>query len=156
MPSEKSRYLMRNRGPESPIEFKELRERLVSLGTDCLADMIWQRFQLDKVLKRSAVVSITLRSSMDLDKAKAAIDYAFHFPDPIHYSDRGYGQILWEVKSALEHHVELGHNEFAFSIGQYAVEKGKEALEAFLDDWDWQGPLIDLNEWFKTLKDKNV
>ena len=155
MPSEKSRYLARNRGPDSPVEFQELKKRLVSLGVDQLAEMIRQRSEVDEVLEKTAIVSISLRSATNLDQVRAAIDYAFHFrSDYIRYRERGYGQILWEIKSALEFHVEQGRYEFALAGGQYATEQGEKALEVFEDDWDWPGPLKDLSEWLMQLKDK--
>jgi hypothetical protein len=155
MPSEKSRYLARNRGPDSPVEFQELKKRLVSLGVDQLADMIRQRSEVDEVLEKTAVVSVCLRSTTDTDQVRATIDYVFYFSsDYIRHTEHGYGQILWAIKSALEFHVEQGRHEFALTAGQYAIEKGEKALEIFEDDWDWAGPLKDLSEWLMTLKNK--
>jgi len=151
MPSEKSRYLNRYQGPASPVEFNELRERLRALDKDCLVEMIWQRFGSDRVLRKAAVVAIALRSAKDFEEAKSAIDYAFYFSDTVRYTDKGYGQILWEVKSALEFFVEQGRMDFALSVGKYAVDEAELALESFEDDWDWQGPLIELREWVNKL-----
>jgi hypothetical protein len=157
MPSEKSRYLARNRGPDLPFEFQEIKERLVSLGVNHLADMIWQRTEVDEVLEKAAVVSICLRSATEMSQVRSAIDYAFHFSsDYIRYTQRGYGQILWTIKSALEFHVEQGRYEFALSAGQYAINQGEKVLEIFEDDWDWAGPLKDLSEWLMELKNQKI
>jgi hypothetical protein len=156
MPSEKSRYLVRNHGPDSPVEFQELKKRLVSLGVNRLAEMIWQRAEVDEILEKTAVVSVSLRSATNFDQANVAIDYAFHFSsDYIRCAQNGYGQILWEIKSALEFHVDQGRYEFVLIAGQYAIEQGEKVLEIFEDDWDWAGPLKDLSDWFLEFKNKN-
>src|SRR5665648_278842 len=103
MPSEKSRYLKENRGPKPPLEFKDLKDRLVSLGADQLAEMIWHRAQVDELLTNTAMISIALRSAhCSWEEAKAAIDYALHFPDHIRYTEHGHEQILYEIKMTLE------------------------------------------------------
>jgi hypothetical protein len=90
MSSEKFRYLARNRGPDLPFEFQELKERLVSLGVNHLADMIRQRAEVDEVLEKTAVVSVCLRSATEMSQVRSAIDYAFHFSsDYICYTQHG-------------------------------------------------------------------
>jgi len=117
--------------------------------------MIWQRAEVDEVLKKTAVVSTSLRSATDLDQVRAAIDYAFHYrSNYIRYTERGYGQILWEIKSALEFHVEQGRYDFALAAGIFAIEQGEKVLEVFEDDWDWAGSLKDLSEWLMQLKEE--
>jgi hypothetical protein len=97
-----SRYLNRNRGPNSPLEFKELKSLLAELSRTRIADLLWFRAQNDDVLRKTLMVAVALRTaSGNYDKAKSAISYALHFPEHVRYSEHGHGQILEEIKSNL-------------------------------------------------------
>ena len=148
MPSEKSRYMLRNLEPEAPLDFDELRTELSTLGARHLAELLWLRAQYDDILRKSATVSIVLRLSKgDWDKAKKAIDYALHFPDYVRYTEDGHGLIIEEIKSALDVLAAQNQAEFALQIAQYAVEVGQKVADNFEDDWEWTSSLEDLVEW---------
>ena len=155
MPSEKSRYLERNRGPEAPVEFMELKKHLSLFGTDRMAEILWIRAQYDDVLAKSLMgCAGILLSNGDWEKAKTAIDYALHFPDYVRYTDGGHGQILEEIKTTLEDLTKQNQREFALRIGQYVIERGHEISENFEDDWDWTSSLSNLKEWVHEMKER--
>ena len=145
MPSEKLRYILNRSAPKSPIDLKELREHLSSFDSVHLIDILWVRAQRDVLLSKILMVSVVLHSSsVDTERAKAAIDYALYFPEYIRYSESGHGQILDEVKRGVEYQVERGNRGFAICVGQYAIEKAQQISENFEDDWEWGCSLEDL------------
>jgi hypothetical protein len=147
MPSEKSRYLNRNRGPTQPFEFLELRERIAFLGVSRLAELLWIRAQNDDVLTKALMVTLSLNAGGDSELAKRAIDYALHFPDYVRYTERGHGQILDEIKISLQDWAEDGHREFALQLARYAIERAQSVSENFEDDWAWTCSLENLRKW---------
>ena len=148
MPSEKSRYLNRKRGPMPPMDFNELKDHLPSLGSERLADLLWIRAEQDEILRKVLMAAVGIQSaSGDFEKAKIAIDYALHFPDFIRYTEDGHGQILEEIKVCLENIANNGKREFAIRVARHAIDRGQEVAENFQDDWDWTSSLKNLSEW---------
>ncbi len=153
MPSEKSRYLRRNLGPPPPLNVNELRDHLGALGADQLAELVWSRSQYDDVLRKTLMVSVAARMAHgNWDKAKAAVDYALHFPDYVRYTERGHGQILREIEAALEFLVSRDQLELALCLARYTIARGQEVAENFEDDWDWTSSLKSLAEWAQKSK----
>ncbi len=145
MPSEKLRYLVSRSGPIPPIDLQELQKKLSSFDSEHLIDLLWARTQSDNLLRQILMVSAVLHSSaVDSDTAKAAIDYALHFPEYVRYLESGHGQILDEVKRGVEYQVKRGNRDFAICVGQYAIEKAQQISETFEDDWEWRCLLGDL------------
>ena len=87
----------------------------------------------------------------NLEKAKAAIDYALHFPDYIRYNDHGYGLILNETRVTLECLADKINKEFVLDVAEYAFERGQVVSQNFEDDWDWISSLEDLENWIKKI-----
>lgn len=93
------------------------------------------------------MISAALSSAAgDYEKAKAAVDYAIDFPDYVRYSERGHGQILEEIKSAVQSLAGGSHREFAIWLAQYAIERAEEIAANFEDDWEWRYSLEGLAE----------
>ena len=153
MPSEKHRYIDARRGPESPLNFNDLRERLLHFGSNQLADILWVRSQSDDVLRRILIGSVGLRLvPPDIQQARAAIDCAIHFPDFIRYFEKGHDQILEEIRNAAEVQAANGYRQFAVEIMEYALSKAEEVAENFEEDWDWTYSMQQLSECVNKLK----
>ena len=153
MPSEKSRYLNKDCVPSAPLNFTELKQNLPSFGIKRLVEILWMSSQRDHVLRKALMVSVGIQlADGNLEKAKAAIDYALHFPDYIRYNDRGYGLILSEIRVTLECLEDKINKEFVLSVAQYAFELGQVVSENFEDDWDWISDLEDLEHWIQRNK----
>ena len=153
MSSETLRYLERNRGFDAPIGFTELKKYLPMLSIERMVDILWICAQYDPVLVKSLMGSVgILLSHEDWEKAKAAVDYAIHFPDYIRYTERGYGQVLEEIKTTLEHFVNQDQIEFVLRIAQYTIERGHVLVENFEDSWDWVSSLENFEQWASDLK----
>ena len=153
MPSEKSRYIDARRGPESPLDFNDLRERLLHIGSNQLADILWVRAQTDDVLRRILIGSVGLRLvPPDIQQARAAIDCAIHFPDFIRYFEKGHGQILDEIRSAAEVQAAHGYRQFSVEIMEYAIGRAEEVAENFEEDWDWTYSMRQLTEYVNKLR----
>ena len=145
MPSEKIRYIVNKYGPRSPVDLQELPAQLSSFDSEHLIDIIWVRAQRDDLLSKILMVSVVLHSSTgDVERAKAAIDYALYFPEYVRYSESGHGQILDEIKRGVQYQVERGYSEFAICVGEYATEQAEKISENFEDDWEWRCSLEDL------------
>lgn len=154
MPSEKSRYMRKHHGPTSPLTFESLREHIPTLGVARLTELLWVRAQEDDVLQKALTASIAIRTfPEDISKAKAAVDYALHFPDYVRYTEGGHGLILDEIQSALEFLESRGKRYMALDIAQHAIHLGQEVAENFEDDWDWTSSLKDLIEWTEKKRD---
>ena len=98
----RSCHFRRRNGPRPRFEFEELISQLPSLGLDHLVEMTWIRVQSDEVLAKLLFASISIRMAPgDSERAKQGIDYAFHFPESIRYTDRGYGLIIWGIQSLV-------------------------------------------------------
>ncbi|NJM09554.1 MAG: hypothetical protein HC883_01240 [Bdellovibrionaceae bacterium] len=148
MPSEKSPYLERNRGPTPPIDFDDLRKHLPSLGSQHLAELLWVRAQQDDVLAKALTASVAIRSAQgDWQQAKDGVDYDCHFPDFIRYTEGGHGMILDEIKNSLDFLSAQGQIDSAIRIAEHAIQRGQEVAENFEDDWDWISSLKDLMAW---------
>ena len=147
VPSEKSRYANRNRGPTPPFEFLELREQIPSLGVHRLAELLWIRAQNDDILTKALMVGLSIKSGTDSDLAKRAIDYALHFPDFVRYSEGGHGQILDEITTSLQDFANRGHRDLALQLARYTIARAQEVSENFEDDWAWTSSLEDLRKW---------
>ena len=83
------------------------------------------------------------------EKAKAAVDYAFHFPNHIHYNEHGHGLIISELKATLECMKDEVNKKFVLRVAQYAFELGQKIAFKFEDEWDWVSALEELEEWIK-------
>ncbi len=150
MPSEKSCYLERNRGPAMPLTMNELRERLPVLGANHLAELLWVRSQEDDVLTKALAASICLRTSMgDWEKAKGAVEFALHFPDYVRYTEGGHGLILDEITAALQAVIDNGDREFGLRVAQYALKCAQTVAENFEEDWDWTCSIGGLEKWIE-------
>ncbi len=147
MPSEKMRYL-KNCGPRSPLNFKELKKHLPALGAKRLAEIIWLRAQYDSALGQAIMGSIAIQlANGDWEATKAAIDYALHLPDHIRYSEGDYGIILDEITVALEYLHQQGKGDFARKAAQYTIELATIRMENFEDGWGWECSLDMLVSW---------
>lgn len=146
MPSEKSRYL--RSGPEPVIEMDELRSHLEFAPQHHLIDIIWHNAQSSLTLWKglNAYIGI-IESKGNLEKAKKAIDYAFHFTAPISYNERGYDDIIWQVTKALELLFESGSKDFSITLAAYSLKKARNIQELFDDDWDWTCAMDSLENW---------
>src|SRR5690606_7226438 len=112
MPSEKRRYM--NRGIDPPFDAAELRARLSTMDSSALADVFSVRAQYDPVSSKILQVIAALRSTdSSFEKAKAAIDYALWFPDYIRYFQRGYGQLIDEIRDSVDFLVKQDRRELA-------------------------------------------
>lgn len=150
MPSERSRYSARNRGPSIPLEMTEFRDLLPSLGIDRLAEIAWIRAQEDDTLCKALIASVCLRAANgDWEKAKDAIEYALHFPDYVRYTEDGHGLILHEITSALRALTEQGQHDFALRVARFAADLAQSVAENFEDDWDWTSSLAELRKWIR-------
>ncbi len=149
MPSEKSRYLKRNKGPLAPLDSDELRKHIHCFNQERLANLVSINVERDLVLKKALITSIAIQlAGGDWEKTKQAIDYALHFPDLVAYNDRHYyGLILDEIILALEILIEKNDRQFAMRVAQYVFECGQESMENFEDDWEWSLSLDDLAKW---------
>jgi hypothetical protein len=146
--SEKSRYLNRNRGPTPPLHLDDLPNHLAILGSDRLAELVWVRAQEDDVLRKALMTAVAIRvHCQDWEPIKAAINYALHFPEFVRYTESGHGQILDEIRNALEFLVHQGKRELALRAAQHAITLGNEVTENFEDDWDWTNSLNELTRW---------
>lgn len=137
MPSEKLRYLERDRGPQPPFPFTELRERMLLLDSEHLAEILHCRAQRDKLLQKILFISIALANGDDIEVARAAVDYALHFSDYVRYFEHGHGQILDEIRVTLQK-VANDHLQFAIEVGEYAIARANKISENFEDDWEWR------------------
>lgn len=153
MPSEKSRYRNRHLAPAPPIDFHDLKHHLVALGAERLAGIAWSRAQSDEVLSKTLMVAATIRlPDLNWDKAKSAIDYAFHFPDYVRYTEDGHGMILSEIRASAEFLAAQNNNDLALRIAQYAIKRGQEVAENFEEDFDWSSSIDDLSEWVQRMQ----
>lgn len=148
MPSEKSRYL--NRGPSAPLGMNQLKQYLKRFSHERLVEMVWLNAQSNSILWKALSSSIAIQESHgDFEKVKQAIDFAFYFPDTVHYSERGYGTLIYEMTNALEVlYKEIGE-QFALQTAHYIYEEGQKALEYFDEGWDWICALDNLKSWIK-------
>lgn len=162
MSSEKPCYLNKKCSPSAPLNFADLKTKLLSFGIKRLVDILWIRAQRDTVLNKVLMVSVGIPLAVvsvgiplaegSLEKAKAAIDYTLYFPDYIRYNDHGYGIILDEIRVTLECLEDKIHKEFVLGIAEYAFERGQIVSQNFEDDWDWNSSLEDLENWIKEIK----
>lgn len=150
MPTEKLRYLYKNRGPFAPLEFKELKKHLHQFKHEHLVELLWASAQRDDVLRKALMANISIQLAHgDWEKTKAAIDYAFHFPDYVHYNDSNQGLILDEIINTLEILKNQVSREFITRASQYILERGQQLIETFEDGWDWILSLESLEKWIK-------
>ena len=152
MPSEKLRYLKKRMGPEPPLEFSELKKRLMLLDKEHVAEMLWNRAQTDDILRKVVMIGIVFHGSIAFEQAKAVIDYAFHFPEYIRYFEKGHDEILDEIKGVVARVVEEGRRELAIEIADYAINCAESLSENFEDDWGWRCSLESLMECLVELK----
>ncbi len=153
MSSEKLRYLKLRCGPSAPLEWSELKEQLPKLGIDRLADILFHSSENNDILKKLLMGTVGIQLAMgEWEKTKAAIDYAFHFPDYVRYTEHGHGQIIEEIITSLELLVDQGQEHFAIRIAEYAIEKAQSIAENFEDGWDWTSSIENLRQWVKMLK----
>lgn len=142
MPSEKMRYIRSRSGPSSPIEFDKLQDHLRSLDSAHLIEILQGRAQRDEILRRVLTLAVAIRSSAgDYEKGKAAINFGLFLPDFIRYNEGGHGQILDEIKSAIQFLAENNYRECAVRLAQYTIKRAEELSERFEDDWDWRSSL---------------
>ncbi len=150
MPSERSRYLKRS--PNAPLHWNELKEHLLRLGENRLADIILDRSHGDSVLAKVVMVAAGIHSANgNWEKAKTAIDYALHFPDYVRYTEHGHEQVLDEIKISLALLVKQSQTAFALRIGLYAIERAQEIAENFEEDFEWTSTLEDLEKWLQEI-----
>lgn len=148
MPSERSRYIAKNRGPSIPLEMNKFRDLLPSLGIDRLAEIAWIRAEEDDTLCKALMASVCLRTANgNWEKAKGAIAYALHFPDYVRYTEDGHGLILHEITLALQALTKQGQQDFALRVAKFAADLAQNVAENFEDDWDWTSSLEDLRKW---------
>lgn len=140
-----------------PFDLNILRDHLVTLGAERLAEMVWVRAQDDDVLQKSIMVTLALQeASEDLEKAKNAIDYALHFPDFVRYSEGGHSQVLDEIKKEVADLHERGNCEVAIQITRYTITRAQDIAENFEDDWEWTCGIKSLTDFLKSISnDKN-
>jgi len=154
MPSEKLRYLVARAGPKTPLEFQELRAALVLMDPGHLVDMILNRAQSDALLRKTAILSVVFRSTAKKwELSKAAIDHALYFPDYIRYHERGHGQILREIESAVLWLTNQEQREYAMRIAEYSIKHAAQIADNFEDGWEWSEALANLKGSFERLRD---
>ena len=150
MPSEKSRYRNRNRGPTVPLEFEDLRAHLRSFEHERLSELLLLRAETDVVLWKAPMASVSMQLAHgDWNKTKEAIDYALHFEDYVRYTDCHYGIVLYEMIKTLEILGGRVNEEFVIRAAQYILDRGQQVTENFEDDWDWISSLEVLEKWIQ-------
>jgi len=154
MGSEKSRYLYRNNRISAPLDINKLKACLLDLGVERLAEIVWMVAQRDEALLKSVMGAIGIQiASQDLERAKAAIDYALELPDYISYKESGYGLILHEIKTTLQELIEDSVKpRFVLELARYTCHQAEKRIENFHDDWDWVSSLAELQEWLKKVE----
>ena len=148
MPSEKLRYLKRRRGTPPPFPLAELSKKLQLLGPKSLIDILRVRAFHDNVLCKTVIGTLGIRMAKEnQQQAKKAIDYALDFPDFVRYTEQGHGQIVVEMKTALEDLTRTGQVELAIELGNYALCLAEKVSENFEDDWEWRCAIDQLESW---------
>lgn len=118
-----------------------------------MAEIAWVCAQSDEVLSKTLMVAMSLRlPHLNWEKARSAIDYAFHFPDYVRDTEDGHGMILSEIRASAELLAAQNNRDLALRIAQYVVERGQEIAENFEEDFDWTSSLDDLNEWIQKMQ----
>lgn len=145
------------RDPIPPFDLNNLRDHLVTLGAERLAEIVWVRAQDDEVLQKSIMVTLALQdASEDWEKAKNAIDYALHFSNFVRYSEGGHSQVIDEIKKELENLYERGNSDAAIQIARYTITRAQDIAENFEDDWEWTCGIKSLSDFLKSIsKDRN-
>jgi hypothetical protein len=154
MSSEKYRYLFKGVSP--PLTCSDLKSYLPNFGIKRLVEIIWLVSQNNDRLYRALMGSIGIEvANEDLEKAKHAIDYALDLPEYIKYNKHGYGLILDEMKTTLEHLLASSCNkEFVVHLARYIITRAQKLTENFDDDWDWTSSLEPFEEWLQTIDTK--
>ena len=147
MASEKSRYLNRNRRPESPFSTKEILASTASMPHERLIEIVELRADWDEILREILCMSLAIRTK-DIAIAKAAIDNVMSISEPIRYDESGHGQIIFEIERELkEAAANGGRPEYLTEIGRYAVDRAQTVAEMFEDDWDWTSSIESLEKF---------
>ena len=120
------------------------------LDVESLISILGSRALSDDILRKTIIGSLGIRMArQNLFQAKVAIEYAVDLNEFIRYTEIGHGQILDEIKKALEYLANSGEQKLATELAEYAVELAGQALEKFEASWEWQSGLEELSNWAK-------
>lgn len=151
MASEK--YRNRSRDVSIPLTLSEIKLYLPNFGIKRLVEIIWIASQNNDRLYKTLMGAVGIElANGNLKKAKQAIDYALDLPDYVKYNEHGYGIILDELKTSLEHLLNSSCNKkFILELAKYIVDKSQHLIENFDDGWDWICSLERFEEWLQKI-----
>jgi hypothetical protein len=95
-------------------------------------------------------VSLAIRS-LELTKAKAAVNNVMAINEPIRYDDSGHGQILYEIERELAA-MAYEHPSYVKEVGRYTIGQAQSVAEMFEDDWDWNSSIESLEKFVDSVE----
>ena len=139
MPSEKSRYLNRHRGPEAPIDFNVIHLEIDKMTQPDLSRMVYQATQYSTVLRRVVQLHAGFQKAApdDIAGMKKAIDYALYLDDHVSYKHaNSYCQLLDELQILIKRVADSGHVQVAIELLDHAFDQA-ECSSEWLQDGDY-------------------